>query len=307
MQWIIIWALSFSILLLFLRAVVPSRSGKAVERIIQREIHNRRSEIQANKNTAFRSYSFFKKLGIILETRFSSKANKDAITETKKLLMEAGFRESYYIYLYNFSQLAGGIVGFLFAVVFIEIFPQEGVKGWIPYLLGVALGIYIPIIYVKNRRNRRVTEVSRILPDAMEMLALCNEASMTIDIALRKIAKELEDKYPVISEQFSIVGIELSLLESRAKAFDGFYKRMPMDEVRSFVSSVNQAERTGTPIAKSLRLMASEMRKNRIAKIQAKLESLSGKLVLPLALFFLLPLVALMTIPIFSRSDLSGL
>ena len=81
---------------------------------------------------------------------------------------------------------------------------------------------------------------------------------------------------------------------------------MPMEEGRSFVSSVNQAERTGTPIAKALRLMASEMRKERIAKIQAKLESLSAKLVLPLALFFLIPMVLFMVLPIFMKVDSSS-
>ncbi len=176
----------------------------------------------------------------------------------------------------------------------------------LPHIVGAALGIYIPILYVKNRRNRRIGEIRNVLPDALEMLALCNEASMTIDVALRKIGKELEKKYPVVSEEFSIVGIELSLLESRAKAFDGFYKRIPIDEVRSFVSSINQAERTGTPIAKSLRLMANEMRKDRIAKIQAKLEALSSKLVLPLALFFLIPMILFMVLPILTKLDLSS-
>ncbi|MFM7623089.1 MAG: type II secretion system F family protein, partial [Alphaproteobacteria bacterium] len=136
---------------------------------------------------------------------------------------------------------------------------------------------------------------------------LCNEASMTIDVAMSKIAKELKHKYPTISDEFLIIGIELALLDSRAKAFDGFYKRFPLDEVRSFVTTVNQAERTGTPIAKSMRLLASEMRKDRIATIQARLEALASKLVIPLVIFFFVPMIVFMVYPIFSRVDLSGL
>jgi tight adherence protein C len=117
----------------------------------------------------------------------------------------------------------------------------------------------------------------------------------------------LEKKYPVISEEFLIIGIELALLDSRAKAFDGFYKRFPLDEVRSFVTTVNQAERTGTPIAKSIRILASEMRKDRITNIQARLEALSAKLVLPLILFFFVPVMMFMFMPVLMRVDLSGL
>ena len=139
------------------------------------------------------------------------------------------------------------------------------------------------------------------------MLALCNEASMTIDMALPKIARELEKKYPVISQEFLIIGIELALLDSRAKAFDGFYKRFPLDEVRSFVTTVNQAERSGTPIAQSIRMLATEMRKDNITKIQARLESLGAKLVVPLILFFFLPVMTFMFMPVLMRVDLSGL
>lgn len=305
MQWIIIWALSFAIILLFLRGAIPDRSEKAVDRLLKREIQNERWKIHGN--TAIKSKNFFKTLGFFLERYFGAKANKDSTNETQKLLSEAGFREAYAHHLYNVAQLLGAIIGFALSFVFLSLNPMEGSMALLPYILGVALGLYIPILYVKNRRNRRIAEIRHVLPDALEMLALCNEASMTIDVALRKIGKELEKKYPVISEEFSIVGIELSLLESRAKAFDGFYKRIPIDEVRSFVSSINQAERTGTPIAKSLRLIANEMRKDRIAKIQAKLEALSSKLVLPLALFFLMPMILLMVLPIFTKVDLSSL
>jgi tight adherence protein C len=152
-----------------------------------------------------------------------------------------------------------------------------------------------------------VAEIRHIFPDALEMLALCNEASITVDTALPKIARELEKKYPVISEEFFIIGIELALLESRAKAFDGFYKRFPLDEVRSFVTTINQAERSGTPIAKSMRLIATEMRKDRLARIQAKLESLASKLVVPLIVFFFVPMMIFMMYPIFNDVDLSGM
>jgi tight adherence protein C len=179
--------------------------------------------------------------------------------------------------------------------------------GILPYIVGPAIGVYIPILYVKNLRNQRVSEIRRIFPDALEMLALCNEASMTIDMALSKIARELEKKYPVISEEFLIIGIELALLDSRAKAFDGFYKRFPLDEVRSFVTTINQAERSGTPIATFLRTLSKEMRKDSLARIQAKLESLASKLVVPLILFFFVPMMIFMVYPIFNDVDLSGM
>ena len=311
MEWIAIWGLSFAMIVLFLRGVIPQRSEKAVDRLIKRQIQAKRQE-RREQTASIQSQKPLKKLGNILQKYFdknkdiTSSDSSDSPNETKKLLSEAGFRESYAPYLYTFSQLVGAAVGLLLGVLFLAIEPLEGTFQMFPYIVGPAIGVYIPILYVKNRRNQRVSEIRRIFPDALEMLALCQEASMTIDTALPKIARELEKKYPVISEEFLIIGIELALLDSRAKAFDGFYKRFPLDEVRSFVTTVNQAERSGTPIAQSIRILASEMRKDRIANIQARLEALSAKLVLPLILFFFVPVMMFMFMPVLMKVDLSG-
>jgi tight adherence protein C len=312
MELIAIWGLSFAMIVLFFRGVIPQRSEKAVDRLIKRQIQIKRQK-RREQTASIQSQKHFKKLGNTLEKYFGKNTNttssdsSDSPNETKKLLSEAGFRESYSFYLYTFSQLAGAVVGLLLGIIFLAIEPLEGTLAILPYIIGPAIGVYIPILYVKNRRNQRVAEIQRIFPDALEMLALCQEASMTIDMALPKIARELEKKYSVISEEFFIIGIELALLDSRAKAFDGFYKRFPLDEVRSFVTTVNQAERSGTPIAQSIRTLASEMRKDRIARIQAKLEALSSKLVLPLVAFFFVPMMIFMVYPIFNDVDLSVL
>jgi tight adherence protein C len=311
MEWIAIWGLSFAMIVLFLRGVIPQRSEKAVDRLIKRQIQAKR-QARREQTASIQSQKPFKKLGNILQKYFgknkdiTSSDSSDSPNETKKLLSEAGFRESYALHLYTFTQLVGAVVGLLLGVLFLAIEPLEGTLRILPYIVGLAIGVYIPILYVKNRRNQRVSEIQRIFPDALEMLALCQEASMTIDMALPKIARELEKKYPVISQEFLIIGIELALLDSRAKAFDGFYKRFPLDEVRSFVTTVNQAERTGTPIAQSIRILASEMRKDRIANIQARLEALNAKLVLPLILFFFVPVMMFMFMPILMKADLSG-
>ncbi len=308
MEGIIIWALSFAMIAFFLRGVIPQSSEKAVDRLIKRQIAMKRQERAGP--TSIHSSKTFKKLGYVLQKYFNKTTDtpdSDSTNETKKLLTQAGFRENYAFYLYSFGQLIGAIVGLLLGLLFAFLQPLEGNLAILPYIIGPAIGVYIPIFYVKNRRNRRVGEVRKIFPDALEMLALCNEASMTIDMALPKLAHELENKYPVISEEFSILSIELAMLDSRAKAFDGLYKRFPLDEVRSFVTTINQAERTGTPIAASMRRISTEMRKDRIARIQAKLEALANKLVIPLILFFFLPMMAFLLIPILSRVDLSAL
>ena len=307
MEWLIIWTLSFTIILLFIRGIIPQRAEKAVDRLIKRQIEMKRQERYGQ--TLVTPIKPFKKLGNVLQKYFgkTDAIPSDSSNETKKLLTEAGYRESYAFYLYTFSQIIGAIVGLILALIFLAIEPLEGSLAMIPYILGPAIGVYIPILYVKNRRNQRVGEIQRVFPDALEMLALCNEASMTVDMALSKIAKEMEKKYPVLSEEFSIIGIELALLDNRAKAFDGFYKRFPLDEVRSFVTTINQAERTGTPIARSMRMIATEMRKDRIARIQAKLEALGNKLVIPLMIFFFIPMMTFMVLPIFSAVDLSGM
>ena len=80
---------------------------------------------------------------------------------------------------------------------------------------------------------------------------------------------------------------ELSFLEDRTRAYENLARRTGLDNVKSVMTSLIQADRYGTSVGTSLRVMAEEGRESRMMEAEKKAASLPPKLTVPLILFFL--------------------
>jgi tight adherence protein C len=80
---------------------------------------------------------------------------------------------------------------------------------------------------------------------------------------------------------------ELSFLEDRSRAYENLGRRTGLDGVRSVMTALIQADRYGTSVGQSLRVMAEEGREARMMEAEKKAAALPPKLTVPLILFFL--------------------
>ena len=80
---------------------------------------------------------------------------------------------------------------------------------------------------------------------------------------------------------------ELSYLQERRQAYENLAKRTNLDGVKAVCMALQQAERYGTPLGQTLRVMAQENRDMRMAEAEKKAAGLPPKLTVPMILFFL--------------------
>ncbi len=149
------------------------------------------------------------------------------------------------------------------------------------------IGYYGPAIYIKNLIDKRQQAMRRAWPDALDLLLICVESGMSIEGALRKVATEIGSQSVELAEELSLTTAEMSYLADRRKAFENLAERTGVDSIRQAVTTLIQAEKHGTSLGQSLRVLAQESRDLRMSLAEKKAAALPPKLTVPMIVFFL--------------------
>lgn len=211
-------------------------------------------------------------------------------SDLKDKLAQGGLRGQRPIYTFYFFRFALPIVGFLFGLIF---FIGLNVGGWeIIQRIGatvfaVAAGYYLPAIFVKNMAGKRLNSIMPVFPDALDLLLICVESGMSVELAFAKVADEMAENSVELAEEFSLTTAELSFLTSRRMAYENLARRNNHPGIRAVATALIQAERYGTPLGDTLRTMANENRQMRVMAAEKKAAALPAKLTVPMILFFL--------------------
>jgi tight adherence protein C len=211
-------------------------------------------------------------------------------TDLKDKLAQAGLRGQAPIYRFYFFRLVLPCVLGAFGILFLIILNTPG---WsmlqrIAATLALTLfGYYLPGIYVKNMANKRLASIMSVFPDALDLLLICVESGMSVELAFGRVGDELAENSVELAEEFHLTTAELSYLSSRRAAFENLARRNNHLGIRSVATALIQAERYGTPLGDSLRTMAKENRQLRMMAAEKKAASLPAKLTVPMILFFL--------------------
>jgi tight adherence protein C len=210
--------------------------------------------------------------------------------EARALLVQAGYRgQAPYVTFLFFRLVMPTIMllGSLFYVfVFFEFDQPASVKVGM-CLAATYLGMYLPILFVKNKISRRHVSIKRAFPDALDLLLICVESGMSIEAGFRKVAGEIGSQSIALAEELTLTTAELSYLQDRRSAYENLGKRTNLEGVKSVCMALQQAERYGTPMAQTLRVMAQENRDMRMSEAEKKAAGLPPKLTVPMILFFL--------------------
>lgn len=164
-------------------------------------------------------------------------------------------------------------------------------------IVGGYVGFYLPNIYVSNRMTKRQQSIRRAWPDALDLMLICVESGISIEAAMRRVADEIAIQSPELAEEMVLTTAELSFLPDRRTALENLGLRTQLDGVKSVTQALIQAERYGTPVAQALRVLAQEGRDERMNEAEKKAAALPPKLTVPMILFFLPVLIAVILGP----------
>ncbi len=215
-------------------------------------------------------------------------------------LARAGYRGQQAEIAFLVFRLVMPIGLFLFALVYVFLINDFGqpLLNRIGIAVGAAyLGIKAPEIFLSNQTSKRQLSMRQAFPDSLDLMLICVEAGMSIEHAFRKVSQEIGTQSVALAEELALTTAELSYLPERRQAYENFAKRTGLESVKAMTTALVQAERYGTPLGMALRTLAQESREQRMNVAETKAAALPPKLTVPMILFFLPVLFAVIMVP----------
>jgi tight adherence protein C len=224
--------------------------------------------------------------------------------EARATLVQAGFRGQGPYVAFLFFRLIAPISMFLFALFYLFVLTHMKYPSMVKVAVAIGaayLGMKLPQLFLKNLIQRRQLSVRRAFPDALDLLLICVEAGMSIEVAFKRVSQEIGSQSIALAEELTLTTAELSYLPDRRQAYENLSNRTGIDGVNAVCTSLIQAERYGTPLAQALRVLGQEIRDMRMAEAEKKAAALPPKLTVPMILFFLPVLFVVILGPAFIR------
>ena len=216
-------------------------------------------------------------------------------------LKVAGFRGQNPLTKFLFFRLVLPFAGFALGLVYVFVLGGLADKPFFIKIFVCVLtayaGFYAPVLYVSNRATKRKASIQKAWPDALDLMLICVESGMSVEAAMRKVADEIGAQSVELAEEFILTNAELSYLQERKQAYENLAGRTGLESVKAVSQALVQAERYGTPVAHALRVLAGESRDMRMNEAEKKAAALPPKLTVPMILFFLPVLFAIILGP----------
>ena len=208
----------------------------------------------------------------------------------KTRLANAGFRRENIgvLFLASKTVLAGALLVLSLVVAAGSGHPPAKVFG----IVGVAtgLGFMLPDIWLYLAAKSRAEAIRYSLPDCLDLLVVCVEAGLGLDVAIQRVSAEMAKAHPELSEEFMLANMEIQMGITRAEALTNLGIRTAVAELNSLSAILIQAERFGTSIATALRVHADSLRLKRRQAAEERAAKTAVKLILPL-IFFIFPAI----------------
>ncbi|MEL8055279.1 MAG: type II secretion system F family protein [Pseudomonadota bacterium] len=205
-------------------------------------------------------------------------------------LEQAGFRGPRPLMVFYFCRFALPFIFGLGTLLYIFLVNDHGLSVQMKYgsvVFGAAAGFYAPNLYVSNCAAKRQESIMKAFPDALDMMLICVESGMSIEMAFAKVGAEVGTASAELAEELQLTTAELAYLPERKQAYENLANRTGHEGVKAVTMALTQAERYGTPLGDALRVMAKENRDMRMSEAEKKAAALPAKLTVPMIVFFL--------------------
>jgi len=151
----------------------------------------------------------------------------------------------------------------------------------------LVLAVFGPNWVVGMLRRPFQNQLRKGLPDALDLLVVAAEAGLGLESAVDRVAREMAGSNRAIALELNILVQEMRMLPDRSAALERLGERTDIEGFKRLGATLSQTLRYGTPLAQALRVLANEMRQERMLRIEEKAIRLPALLVGPLILFIL--------------------
>ncbi len=226
-------------------------------------------------------------------------------TEREKLsgaLRQAGFAQrdalSVFLSVKLGVALGAGAVAGTFAARS-DLLGQYGFLVALAAFAGFVVGGIVPEYALRIRKARRAQAMGAALPDALDLTVMGLESGLTFERTLLTVAEELRPIEANLAIELGLMEAELRVGADRRATLTAFHERTEVEGLKDLAMTLMQSERFGTPLTQSMKNIAANERTQRAARIEAAAQRLPVLMTLPMLLFVVPGMMALVAGPAF--------
>lgn len=211
--------------------------------------------------------------------------NEEEMSTLREKLANAGFRQDYASKYFLASKTLVGIFAALVAA-----FVSWNKGHDMQHLLGVTaftggIAFLLPNFWLSMAMNQRMEKIRNGLPDCLDLLVVSVESGLALDAGIQRVSDEMHKVHRDIAEEMQIATLETQMGVPRSEALHNMARRCGVEEMKSLIAVITQAEKFGTSVAKALRTQADTLRVKRRLKAEERAQKTTVKLMIPLILF----------------------
>lgn len=166
---------------------------------------------------------------------------------------------------------------------------------FLPIVCGLGFGYLLPDRVLERMAARRVAQLRRGLPAALDLMVLAVEAGQSLDSSIIEASRGLRATHPDLAAEFTQLHLELRANPSRAEALQNFAIRGRDIELKKFAGLLIDTDRFGTSLGPALRTHARYLRTRFRQTAQERARKVGVKLIFPV-FFLIFPSVILVTL-----------
>ena len=203
-------------------------------------------------------------------------------SDLRSCLIQAGFRSEHAGLVFNGVRLVSAGMMFILCVTMIKRMPPNPALVVILIGFGVVVGWILPRMILERKVKSRQEILRLSLPDALDLMVVSVEAGLGLDMAIQHVGRELSLTHPQLSEELSLVNLEMRAGKRRADALRNLAERTGEPEIRKLIAILIQSDRFGTSMGESLRSHSDFLRVRRRQEAEERAGKVGVKLVFPI-------------------------
>ena len=173
------------------------------------------------------------------------------------------FKPGEYLALYVIAMVGGALIAYL-----------AGGRLILSALIGAIIGAFLPGLYVRNQKGRRLVRFNDQLPDMLNLVVNGLRAGYSTMQAMEAVSKELP---PPICDEFKRVVQEMQLGIPMEKALENLLRRIPSEDLDFVVTAINVQREVGGNLAEIMDVISYTIRER--VRIKGEIRALTAQAV----------------------------
>jgi tight adherence protein B len=171
------------------------------------------------------------------------------------------FKPGEYLALYVIAMVGGALIAYL-----------AGGRLILSALIGAVIGAFLPGLYVRNQKGRRLVRFNDQLPDMLNLVVNGLRAGYSTMQAMEAVSKELP---PPICDEFKRVVQEMQLGIPMERALENLLRRIPSEDLDFVVTAINVQREVGGNLAEIMDVISYTIRER--VRIKGEIRALTAQ------------------------------